>query len=69
MADRVIPEGAKFLKPKSVCARFDRGHSWLWAKLKSDPDFPRPYYLDPKAPLFLESELDAYISARAKAAV
>lgn len=68
MADRVIPEGAKFLKPRSVCEKFDRGHSWLWDRVKRDPTFPRPLYLDQKAPVFVEAELDQWVTGRAKAA-
>jgi predicted DNA-binding transcriptional regulator AlpA len=65
MPDRAMPNGGRFLKPETAAnIKFDRGRSWIWEKVKSDPSFPRPYYIDHKSPLFLESELDAWIAAR-----
>lgn len=64
MPDRVIPEGARYLKPESACTKLDRGRSWLWDRVKRDPTFPRPLYIDRKAPLFLESELDEWVRSR-----
>jgi predicted DNA-binding transcriptional regulator AlpA len=63
MADRVI-DGAKFLSPSSASNKFDRGRSWVWDRVKRDPTFPRPIYIDNKAPLFRESELDAWLESR-----
>lgn len=54
----------KTLAPRSVCEKFDRRKSWLWDTLKSDPSFPRPRYLSPGAPVFLESELDEWLLSR-----
>ena len=68
MADRVIPEGARFLKPANAGKKFDRGRSWVWAKIKNDPDFPQPVYLDPNVPLLIEQELDAWAASRARGA-
>jgi prophage regulatory protein len=34
----------------------------LWEKVKSDPDFPKPVYLGPKSPVFIEQHLDEYIA-------
>jgi predicted DNA-binding transcriptional regulator AlpA len=65
MADRVIPEGARFLSPTSASSKVDRGRSWIWDRLRRDPTFPKPVYLDDKAPLFIEAELDAWVAARA----
>jgi predicted DNA-binding transcriptional regulator AlpA len=67
MAGRTIPEGAKFLSPSSACVKFDRGRSWIWDRVRRDPTFPRPIYLDNKAPRFLESELEAWAAARTAA--
>ena len=64
MATRVIPEGARFLKPERACSKLDRGRSWLWDRVKRDPTFPRPIYIDRKAPLFIESELDEWVRSR-----
>ena len=54
--------GARGLSPKKVCEKLSRKKSWLWQRLKTDPDFPRPVYLSPGAPLFFEHELDAYLA-------
>jgi predicted DNA-binding transcriptional regulator AlpA len=58
---RKIPSGAKCLSPKQTYSKFSRKKSWLWDRLKSDPTFPRPLYLGPRAPVFLEHELDAWL--------
>ncbi len=58
---REVPAGAKCLTPKQAYTKFARQKSWLWDRLKSDPSFPRPIYLGPRAPVFLEHELDAWI--------
>lgn len=64
---RQIPAGAKCVTPKAACAKFSRGKSWLWDRVKNDPEFPRPLYTAPGAPLFLEHELDAYVAKLAAA--
>lgn len=58
---RKVPPGAKCLTPKQAYSKFSRQKSWLWDRLKSDPTFPRPLYLGPRAPVFLEHELDAWL--------
>lgn len=60
-ADKVDRE-LKGIPPKRAAEKFGRKKSWLWLKVKTDPAFPRPFYHAPHAPLFLESELDAYIA-------
>ncbi|GAC1626749.1 MAG: hypothetical protein NVS9B10_15000 [Nevskia sp.] len=62
-AARVVPAGAKCLPPKKAGAKFDRSVSWVWKRLKEDPEFPRPFYLGKNAPVFIESELDQYLAA------
>ena len=60
-----IPAGARCLAPAKARAKFDKGNTWLWDKVKNDPDFPKPVYLGPKSPVFIEQQLDAYIAAKA----
>lgn len=57
-----IPAGARCLVPAKARAKFDKGNTWLWDKVKSDPDFPKPIYLGPKSPVFIEQHLDEYIA-------
>jgi predicted DNA-binding transcriptional regulator AlpA len=59
-----IPPGAKLLSPKSTHEKFGRRKSWLWQILRDDPSFPRPVRLNGR-PLWIESELDAYIATMA----
>ncbi len=61
-----IPQGTRCLKPTATAKKLDRGISWLWARLKNDPAFPRPVYLSPKAPVFLEHEIDAWLENQVK---
>lgn len=57
-----IPSGARCLPPAKTCAKLGRGNTWLWEKVKTDPDFPKPVYLGPKSPVFIEQHLDEYIA-------
>jgi prophage regulatory protein len=59
-----IPAGARCLKRAETCRKFAKQKSWLWDRLKNDPTFPRPIYLGPKSPVWLEHELDAWLSAQ-----
>lgn len=63
MQSNSIPAGARGLSIKDAGAKFGRGKSWVWDKIKNDPAFPRPVYLGPKAPVLLEHELDAWLAA------
>jgi predicted DNA-binding transcriptional regulator AlpA len=65
MNERVIPGGAKLLKAKSARQKLDDGASNFWDRVKNDPDFPDAVYLGPKAPRWIEAELDAYIAKKA----
>ena len=56
-----IPSGAKCLTPKQVCDKLSRRKSWLWQRLKNDPNFPRPVYFGPSAPVFIEADLDEWL--------
>jgi predicted DNA-binding transcriptional regulator AlpA len=51
-----------------VCARLggkeplDR--STLWRRVRRDPDFPKPFYLWPAAPRWVEAEIDVWMTRR-----
>jgi len=62
MKSNSIPAGARALSIKDAGAKFGRGKTWVWDKIKNDPTFPRPVYLGPKAPVLLEHELDAFLA-------
>ena len=55
-------QNAKALSPKKACEKLSRKKSWLWNRVKIDPEFPKPIYLSPGAPIFLEHELDSYLA-------
>jgi len=40
--------------------KFDRKKSWGWHQVKTNPEFPKPMYIN-KAPFFIEQEVDEYI--------
>jgi prophage regulatory protein len=58
---RKIPPGAKCITPKEVMAKLARRKSWLWGKVKNDPTFPRPIHYGPRATVFIEQEIDAWL--------
>ncbi len=62
MPEMNIPAGARCLPPAKARAKFGKGNTWLWDKVKNDPDFPKPVYLGPKSPVFIEQHLDEYIA-------
>ena len=64
MKQRIIPPGARLLTPTKTCDKFSKGPNWLWKRVRTDPDFPQPIYLDSR-PHFLEGELDTYIAKKA----
>jgi len=59
---RKVPPGTRCLTPRQTQNKFARQKSWLWDRLKNDPTFPRPIYLGPRAPVFLEHELDDWLA-------
>lgn len=65
MAQRAIPPGTRCLSPKKSWQKFDHKKSWFWDKVKNDPTFPKPIYLGPRSPVFLEHELDEWLGAQA----
>jgi len=60
-----VTKDAKCLTPQSVCEKLNRKRSWLFARVKNDPDFPKPIYFSPKALVFLDVEINAWLSAQA----
>lgn len=66
MAEIAIPPGARCLTPKRACEKLGRQKSWLWDRVKSDPEFPKPIYYGPNAPVFIDAHLDAWLAAQAE---
>ena len=56
-----IPPGARCLTPRQTCDKLARRKSWLWDRIKTDPTFPRPVYLGPQGPVFIEQHIDAWL--------
>lgn len=63
--ESVIPAGAKTESPTEVMVRLRKKKTWLWSRLKTDPTFPRPFYLSPREPLFFQHEIDAWLATQA----
>ncbi|MFM0501872.1 helix-turn-helix transcriptional regulator [Paraburkholderia caffeinilytica] len=55
------------LRPAQAAAKLGIGTSTLWAKLKRDADFPKPLKLGARTTVFLERDLDVYLSKIAAA--
>ncbi|PLZ02558.1 hypothetical protein CY652_10630 [Burkholderia sp. WAC0059] len=55
----------KGLRPAQAAEKLGIGLSTLWARAKHEADFPRPVKLGSRTTVFLESELDAWLSKRA----
>lgn len=62
----IIPQGARCLTPTKVRQKLCKGNTWLWDRVKNDPDFPKPIYLAPRSPVFIEQQIDAYLSRLAE---
>lgn len=60
-----IPSGAITETPGEVMRRLKRGKTWLYGRLKSDPTFPKPFYLGPKEPRFFQHEIDTWLAGHA----
>ncbi len=61
-----VKPSPKFATTADVCAQLRRGRTWIWGRLKTDKTFPRPIYLSPREPSFLQHEIDAWITAQAE---
>lgn len=53
----------RVLPVKGVCSKVGRKKTWLFERLREDPDFPRPRYLGSR-PVWFEHELDAWLAER-----
>lgn len=60
MTERAIPPGAICLDSPAMKRKFCRGNTWLWDRVKNDPDFPKPIYIGTRA-IWIEQEADAYL--------
>lgn len=65
MPDAHASPSVRYLSPTSAAAKFDRKLTWLWDKIKNDPEFPKPIYIGPKSPLLDERLLDEYAAKKA----
>ena len=50
------------LRPKAAAAYCGMGLSTLWARIKSDPEFPQPWKPAPKTTVLSREELDAWMN-------
>lgn len=60
-----MSQSEEFETINSVCKRLRAGRTWVYSRLKNDPSFPRPFYVSPREPRFLKSEIDSWISNQA----
>lgn len=65
MSEQQVARGHVYLSPSRTGSKFSRHRSWVWARVKSDPSFPRPVYLDERSPVFVEQQLDDWAAAQA----
>lgn len=49
----------RFISQRAVQERFDRGPTWVWKQLKSNPQFPKPVKESGRN-LWVEAEVEAY---------
>lgn len=59
------PVSNRVSRPKDTAARLGIGLSTYWYLVKNDPDFPRPFKLGVRTTVNYDSEVDAYVAARA----
>jgi predicted DNA-binding transcriptional regulator AlpA len=57
------------LRPRQAAAYLGMGESTLWAKSKTDPDFPPLIRLSPRITLVTKESLDRYIELKATQSV
>lgn len=63
-----IPQGTRCLSIPKACEKLSRGKSWVWAKIKDDPAFPKPVAIGGGRAVLLEHELDAWLSEQVEKA-
>lgn len=64
MHNQTIPT-KRALGIAALCAKLNFGRTTVWRRLKDDPTFPRPVVLGGNSQRWLESEIDAYLEAKA----
>lgn len=57
------PQG-RCMRVGEVAAKLGIGKSTVWKLLKADVAFPKPFSLMPKVTVWLEHELDAFITLK-----
>jgi predicted DNA-binding transcriptional regulator AlpA len=62
-ASNVLADEA-LLSMNDLCGVFAMGLSTGWARVKNDPDFPKPIRLSSKCTRFRVSEVRAYIAKK-----
>lgn len=62
-----IPQGTRCLSIPKACEKLCRGKSWVWDRIKNDPNFPKPVKFAAGRPVMLEHELDAWLAAQVEA--
>jgi predicted DNA-binding transcriptional regulator AlpA len=53
-------------RPRQAAVYLGMGESTLWAKSKTDPDFPQLIRLSPRITLVTKESMDRYIELKAK---
>ena len=59
----ILRPGDRFLSRRDVEKALHRGRQWIYDRLSTDPDFPKPVHLG-RSILFIESEVLAWANAR-----
>ncbi|CAG9247061.1 conserved hypothetical protein [Burkholderia cepacia] len=55
---------SRALRPAAAAQKLGIATSTLWAKVRNEPDFPRPIKVSPRVTIFTESSLDAWLAER-----
>ena len=63
-SERQLLPGDKLISPYAAArAKFSRGRSWIWDRIKNDPEFPKPIAIN-GGRFLIERELDEYIAKK-----
>ena len=60
-----IASGERYLSIARVCDKLSRKKSWLYDKIKTDPNFPQSLRLG-SWQVFKESQIDDWVTTRAR---
>lgn len=58
----VLQHSKRVLRPAQVAAKLGVTVCTVWRYSRTNPAFPRPFKLSPRATVFDEAELDAYVT-------